>query len=89
MPEPVPAGKAYAAAGGPGGDIHRHGRSDRRWCPTRIVKVSVPSLTTPAGLVTVAASGTVEPATLKVAEALAAAVARGRGADDQAHDWYR
>ena len=39
------------------------------------MKVSVPSLTVPAGLVTVALSGTVEPPTLNVAEALAAAVA--------------
>ena len=43
--------------------------------PSRIVKVSVPSLTRPAALVTVAVRGTVKPPTLKVAEALAEAVA--------------
>ena len=33
--------------------------------------------------------GTVNPPTLKVAEALAAAVARGRRADEQGRDWHR
>ena len=49
--------------------------------PLRIVKVSVPSLRPClAGLVMVALSGTVEPPTLKVAEALAAACSRRDGA---------
>jgi hypothetical protein len=43
--------------------------------PLKIVNVSVPSFTTPAGLVTVADSGTVSDPTLKVADAEAAAVA--------------
>ena len=43
--------------------------------PLRMVKVSVPSLTVPAALVTVALSVTFWPPPLKVAEALAAAVA--------------
>ena len=43
--------------------------------PLRMVKVSVPSSTVPAGLVTVALSVTSCAPTLNVAEALAAAVA--------------
>ncbi len=43
--------------------------------PLRMVKVSVPLLTVPAALVTVALSATVWAPELKVAEALAAAVA--------------
>ena len=43
--------------------------------PLRIVKVSVPSLTVPAGLVTVALSGTFCATPMNGAEALAAAVA--------------
>ena len=43
--------------------------------PLRMVKVSVPSSTVPAVLVTVALSVTFWPHRLKVAEALAAAVA--------------
>ena len=48
-----------------------------------MVKVSVPSLTVPAGLVTVALSVTFWPPPLKVAEALAAAVAVAAALIDQ------
>ena len=74
VPMPIPAGKLYAAAAAPAETLTVTG-VPITVVPSRIVKVSVPSLTTPAGLLTVAVRGTSCGDELKITEALAAAVA--------------
>ena len=72
-PPAVPAGKTYVALAAPAATFAITG-VPIGVMPLRIVKVSVPSLTVPAELLTVALSGTFCAALLKGTEALGAVV---------------